>query len=56
MLVLSRKVGEVIVIGSGDQAIRVVVTSIAGSRISLGIAAPPEVPSRRQPRKSGDKE
>jgi len=44
MLVLSRRDGEEIVIGSGENAIRVVVTAIEGSRIQLGIDAPREMP------------
>ena len=40
MLVLSRKVGEQIVIGDN---ITVVVNKVAGNRISLGISAPPNV-------------
>jgi carbon storage regulator len=41
MLVLSRKVGETIVIGEG---IRVTVVSMAGGRIRLGVEAPQAVP------------
>ncbi len=40
MLVLTRKVGEQIVIGDN---VTVVVNRVAGNRISLGIQAPPEV-------------
>lgn len=40
MLVLSRKVGERIVIGND---VTVVVTKIVGERVSLGIEAPKEV-------------
>jgi carbon storage regulator len=45
MLVLSRKVGESIVI-NGD--IRVVVVSLEGNRCRLGVAAPVAVPVHRQ--------
>ena len=40
MLVLSRKIGEEIVI---DGRIRVVITSIKGDKIRVGITAPPDV-------------
>lgn len=40
MLVLSRKVGEEILIGDN---IRLTVLSTKGERVRLGIAAPPEV-------------
>jgi carbon storage regulator CsrA len=40
MLVLSRKVGEKIVIGDG---IVVVVKRLTGQRVTLGIEAPPQV-------------
>jgi carbon storage regulator CsrA len=40
MLVLSRKVGERIVIGDG---ISVVVNRVAGNRVTLGIEAPDDV-------------
>jgi len=45
MLVLSRKLGERIVIGEGDIVIRV--ESIRGTRVKLGIAAPEGVRIRR---------
>jgi carbon storage regulator len=40
MLILSRKVGEKIVIGDG---IIVVVSRVSGDRVTLGFEAPPEV-------------
>ena len=40
MLVLSRKVGEKLVIGDN---ITVVVSRVAGNRVTLGVEAPPEV-------------
>lgn len=46
MLVLSRKDGEEIIIGTGDKAIRVVV-HLNGSRVRIGIAAPRDVPVKR---------
>jgi len=43
MLVLSRKLGESIVIGEGPNAITVTVVRLRGDRIGLGIDAPKEV-------------
>jgi carbon storage regulator len=40
MLVLTRKVGETLVIGDG---IRITVAAIPGGRVRLAIDAPPEV-------------
>jgi carbon storage regulator len=40
MLVLSRKVGEEIII---DGLIRVTITSIKGDRVRVGISAPPDM-------------
>ena len=45
MLVLSRKIGERIVIGDG---IAVVVIEIRGDKVRLGIDAPAAVPVHRQ--------
>lgn len=44
MLVLSRKVGEQVVIGDD---IRVMVVSVRGDRVRLGFTAPGEVPVHR---------
>ncbi|HTN02648.1 carbon storage regulator [Planctellipticum variicoloris] len=46
MLVLTRKINERIVIGDG---IEVVVLSVRGNRVTLGIAAPLETSIRRVP-------
>lgn len=40
MLVLSRKLGESIIIGDG---IRVTVVRIAGDKVRIGVEAPPDV-------------
>jgi carbon storage regulator len=40
MLVLTRKVGEVIVIGEGEAAVEVCVVSIQGRKIRLGVRTP----------------
>jgi carbon storage regulator len=45
MLVLSRKLGEEVVIGG---TIRLTVLAIRGNQIRLGITAPPEVAIRRE--------
>ncbi len=45
MLVLSRKIGETVVLPSCGVAVTVV--STRGSRVKLGIVAPPEVPVHR---------
>ncbi len=53
MLVLSRKRGETVVIGSG---ITVTVVAVHGDRVRLGVVAPAEVPVHREEiyRKIGD--
>lgn len=45
MLVLSRKVGEQIVLGEN---IRVTVVGVRGGKVRLGITAPGEVPVHRE--------
>ena len=58
MLVLSRKVGETIVVGG---RIRITLTSVHRRQVRLAIQAPPELPILREelrrecdPRPSGD--
>lgn len=45
MLILSRKINQEIAIGEG---ISVVIVSVRGQQVRLGIKAPPEVPIRRE--------
>ena len=45
MLVLSRKLGEQIVIGNN---VTVTVLEVRGSRVKLGLAGPAEVPIHRE--------
>lgn len=45
MLVLSRKVGEVIVVGSN---IRITVVAVKGEKVRIGISAPKDVTVDRQ--------
>lgn len=45
MLVLTRKIGEVIVI---DGNIRISVAAIKGDRVRIAIDAPPHIPVHRQ--------
>jgi carbon storage regulator len=44
MLVLTRKVGEEIVIGDH---IRITIVAVCGRQARVGVSAPPEVPVRR---------
>lgn len=48
MLVLSRKVGESILIGEGAAAARVTVMSLHGGKIRLGVATGPDVSVDRE--------
>ena len=45
MLVLSRKIGEDIIIGG---SIHITITAIKGDRVRIGVEAPPEVRVDRQ--------
>lgn len=47
MLIFTRRAGEEIVIGSGENLIRVVVRKDAGDRVKLVIDAPKEMTIRR---------
>ena len=48
MLVLSRMAGQIIVIGSGKDAVEVMVVGVDGSKVRLGITAPKDVPVHRK--------
>ena len=54
MLILSRKDGEEIVIGSGKDTIRVVVHRDGGNRVRIGIDAPRDMPIVRGPKRTLD--
>ena len=47
MLVLSRRFGEDIVIGEGEDAVTVRLLRSKGGQIKVGVEAPPTVPVRR---------
>lgn len=48
MLVLGRTENEEVIIGSGDNAVRVVVVEIRGGKVRLGFVAPKSVPVFRR--------
>lgn len=48
MLVLSRKVGESVVVGEGELAVVVRVVSIRGDKVRIGIEAPEDVAINRE--------
>lgn len=48
MLVLSRKENEQIVIGEGENQVKLMVVEIRGDKVRLGIEAPREIPVHRQ--------
>jgi carbon storage regulator len=50
MLVVTRRPGEAVIIGDG---IRVVLLSVDGDRVRLGIEAPKDVPIRRSEAAAG---
>ena len=47
MLVLSRKLNESVVIGSGAAAVKVVIVEVRGHVVRLGIDGPREIPVHR---------
>jgi carbon storage regulator len=48
MLILTRRVGERIVIGDGEEAITVVPLGVRGLQVRLGVEAPRHVPVHRE--------
>lgn len=48
MLVLSRKLNEVIVVGEGVNQVRIVIVDIRGDKCRVGIEAPKNVSVHRQ--------
>lgn len=48
MLVLSRKRNESIIIGEGEDAVRVVIVDVRGDKVRLGIEAAPHISVHRQ--------
>ena len=48
MLVLSRKKNEVIVIGEGENQVRLMIVEIRGDKVRLGIEADRNVPVHRE--------
>jgi carbon storage regulator len=48
MLILSRKVGESIIIGSGNDKVVLTVLEVRGGQIKLGISAPRELSVHRE--------
>lgn len=48
MLILTRKLGENIIIGDGDSKVTVQVLGVQGNQVRIGIAAPKEVPVHRE--------
>lgn len=48
MLVLTRRIGEKLIIGTGDSAISVAVLGTKGSQIRLGVEAPKHVEVHRE--------
>lgn len=47
MLILTRRVGETIVIGEGTNAVRVTVLGVRGNQVRLGTVAPRDIPINR---------
>lgn len=48
MLILTRREGESIEIGTGEQMVRVKVTRIQGDKVRIGIEAPDDMPVHRE--------
>lgn len=48
MLMLTRRVGEALIIGEGADRITVTVTGIAGGQVKIGITAPKQIAVHRE--------
>ncbi len=48
MLILTRRVGETLMIGDGDDLVTVTVLGVKGNQIRLGISAPKHVSVHRE--------
>lgn len=48
MLILTRRVGESIVIGEGPNAVTVTVLGVRGNQVRIGTAAPRDIPVNRE--------
>ncbi|MBD9415900.1 carbon storage regulator CsrA [Pseudomonas sp. PDM16] len=48
MLLLTRRISETLVIGEGEQVVRVQVLGIKGNQVRIGIEAPKDVPVHRE--------
>jgi carbon storage regulator len=48
MLVLSRQVNESIIVGEGDSEVEVMIVSIRGGQVRVGIRAPKTMPVHRR--------
>ena len=48
MLILTRRIGETLIIGDGDNKIEITPLSTKGNQIRLGITAPKRIPVHRE--------
>ena len=48
MLILTRKTGETLVIGEGDNQLTVTVLGVKGNQVRIGVNAPKDVPVHRE--------
>lgn len=47
MLILTRRIGETLVIGEGDNRVEVIILGIKGGQVRIGVDAPKDVPVHR---------
>lgn len=48
MLILTRRISETLIIGEGDDAIRVQILAVNGSQVRVGIDAPKHIAVHRE--------